>query len=1276
MARIYLSSTYSDLKDYRAAAYEALRKLRHDVIAMEDYVATDQRPLDVCLSDIAGCDIYIGLFAWRYGYIPVTDNPTHKSITELEYRKAVDLGIPRLLFLLDEDAAWPPKLMDRITGENERGDTIGLLRQELQQRELVSFFKSPEQLSNVVGQAIYLLEKRRLAQNDVSLALLNNARVRYLEHVYNRYGSVRLPIGPAEGFSLQAIFQPLMLRRDPSTAEDEELKLRNFLLNKGNKNVILVRPEFVEPPMQEQTEKAVTTVAENGDDALSKSPQRRVVVLGGPGTGKTITLKYLVGDRAKQALNDPDASLPIFLSLPGLARSGKTLQRYLVDIVEDMGAESRYADVLWKEIEAGRAFICLDSLDEAPPQSRVEMIELINTWTYRPGNTWIIGSRFTEYKGGQFKQGQFYEWELLPLNHSLRLGLAKRLLPELQLLLPSLHESILAPETFVDMLEQHPNAATWGENPLLFSLAAVVVLQTGGMPTGRARLYHNVIEAVLKTREQDQFWCNLLLRILTSFALWLHQEKGRTFTSDDLLSFFTEIQGKSWAEAAEMTRRVISSGVMEIVARDTYAFRHQTFQEYLAAAELAHCLTSRDARIRQEAWNLAWGKRTYSRWVEILRLMVGVLALSKEQRGRDEAQRWLRALIQQHASQEGDPGNLGLILALKSLTEVTEVADWENASTTALENNIITMWLYELREASVHERLTTKEYLIRLANDVGHLRKPSLEKVSKQLLAASTEEKNRDTAEKVLQNLGDRLPLDLLLQALHSKNDQVRATSLKVLGKQGEHVSLDVFITALQDKANDVHEAAIAALIAQGKRVPIELLLSLLQDGTPEERAGAAKVLAKQGERIPVEVLLQGLSSQLEGLENAEYEKNILMNMLATQGERIPVDMLVSALQNAPSEMRSSIIKALSKHGKDAPSQMLISALQDGDLDVCLAALRALGALGEELPVEALFPALENYYDLVSVTALQIVGARAPLNPLVALLRHRSRSVREEAVHVLRGRDEPIPVAMLKPALQHPDEQIRADALQVLGFQKEPVAIEKLIEALQDKSWLVRSSAVRALGSQGEHAPLELLLSALQDSSGFVQEEAVLALGSQGERAPIDILISTLQDKDKFMRRAAAQALIGQGERVPLEVLITALEDEDREVRRAINQVLREINPEALRAVDPEALKPLLRHPIGMVLYAIVQGFALDAPDDLGRSLRYLLETLTRLLDWPDVQVQLTAIRILAKIRRNIPDATIQRLLIMRGDTNRRIRTTADDALAEILSLETGIEDD
>jgi len=150
VARIYISATYSDLIECRKAVYDALRSMKHDVIAMEDYVATDRRPLDKCLEDVGSCDLYIGIFAWRYGYVPTKDNPEQKSITELEFRHAAAEGIPRLLFLLDEHAPWPRSQMEQRAGAKK----LKLLRDEISTDLTVSFFTSCEQLATKASAAV------------------------------------------------------------------------------------------------------------------------------------------------------------------------------------------------------------------------------------------------------------------------------------------------------------------------------------------------------------------------------------------------------------------------------------------------------------------------------------------------------------------------------------------------------------------------------------------------------------------------------------------------------------------------------------------------------------------------------------------------------------------------------------------------------------------------------------------------------------------------------------------------------------------------------------------------------------------------------------------------------------------------------------------------------------------------------------------------------------------------------------------------------------------
>ncbi len=151
---VYLSSSYVDLKAHREAVYKALNQLSGvKVIAMEDYVARDDRPLAACLADVAACDVYVGLFAWRYGFVPGGDeNPDGRSITELEFEAAQ--GKPRLVFVLKADAPWPPPFTDFVSGENERGARISALRKRLLDERLATEFSDPMALAAAVSNAV------------------------------------------------------------------------------------------------------------------------------------------------------------------------------------------------------------------------------------------------------------------------------------------------------------------------------------------------------------------------------------------------------------------------------------------------------------------------------------------------------------------------------------------------------------------------------------------------------------------------------------------------------------------------------------------------------------------------------------------------------------------------------------------------------------------------------------------------------------------------------------------------------------------------------------------------------------------------------------------------------------------------------------------------------------------------------------------------------------------------------------------------------------------
>ncbi len=155
MRKVYISSTYEDLRDYRQTVATALRKIRYDVLRMEENVARDERTRAACEADVRACDVYIGLFAWRYGHVPTGDNEEARSITELEYRTALGSGrITCLVFLLSDDAAWPSTKRDAETGEGEGGARIRELRAELKGR-CSGYFSTPDQLATEVIAAVH-----------------------------------------------------------------------------------------------------------------------------------------------------------------------------------------------------------------------------------------------------------------------------------------------------------------------------------------------------------------------------------------------------------------------------------------------------------------------------------------------------------------------------------------------------------------------------------------------------------------------------------------------------------------------------------------------------------------------------------------------------------------------------------------------------------------------------------------------------------------------------------------------------------------------------------------------------------------------------------------------------------------------------------------------------------------------------------------------------------------------------------------------------------------
>ena len=128
--RVYISSTYRDLKDHRAQLIDFFQKFPDlfSLVSMEGYVASDITPIQKCLDDVASSELYILILARRYGFISddAAINPNRLSVTELEYRCAIEGGHRKVLVFLADDKAEFEKDTDAS------GNTLDEHQQKLQ----------------------------------------------------------------------------------------------------------------------------------------------------------------------------------------------------------------------------------------------------------------------------------------------------------------------------------------------------------------------------------------------------------------------------------------------------------------------------------------------------------------------------------------------------------------------------------------------------------------------------------------------------------------------------------------------------------------------------------------------------------------------------------------------------------------------------------------------------------------------------------------------------------------------------------------------------------------------------------------------------------------------------------------------------------------------------------------------------------------------------------------------------------------------------------------
>jgi tetratricopeptide (TPR) repeat protein len=153
--KVMISSTSLDLPAHRKAAMDAVLRAGCFPLAMEHGSATsDSDAIRFSLDLVDQADLYVGIVAQRYGFIPDNrkQNPQSWSVTEHEYRRAKERGIHRLIYLADKDHRFSEQDFDF---EPEKRAKLKALQEELKKNEICGFFATTDKLHSLILQSLF-----------------------------------------------------------------------------------------------------------------------------------------------------------------------------------------------------------------------------------------------------------------------------------------------------------------------------------------------------------------------------------------------------------------------------------------------------------------------------------------------------------------------------------------------------------------------------------------------------------------------------------------------------------------------------------------------------------------------------------------------------------------------------------------------------------------------------------------------------------------------------------------------------------------------------------------------------------------------------------------------------------------------------------------------------------------------------------------------------------------------------------------------------------------
>jgi hypothetical protein len=673
VAKIYVSSTYLDLQEFREKILYHLHRFQQAVGAMEYYLADDRLPAAKCVADVKTCDIYVGVYAWRYGTIPEIENPDKLSITEMEYRAAREKEIPCLIFLHDGKSPWSPDLVD---DDKKR---IKEFRNKVGSEQTAQWFKTADELASLVGASLYD-KLNTLGYTSHTMSVTTFDLEKYYSALCKRYGVLALEgLTPPQKeeylqIQLRQVFVEQNVRENPPPVElpkevweklsrDKEIHSDDLPSGITLDDVRRAREAYYEKPSRPVL------------DVLTDSRYPHAIILGDPGSGKSTLARYVMLSLVEgapipsfprsQTPRTGEGELPLLIELrsyAGVCAEDKceSFLEFLEYLGKTEGWHLTQAALHNHLKNDGRAVVIFDGLDEIfEPELRERITKQIVGFSIDyPKARVIVTSRVIGYRRKILTDAGFTHFTLQDLDENQVETFVNRWYDLAMSDRPD--EAIERRERILKSFKESASIRQLAGNPMLLTIMAIIGKHQE-LPRERWKLYghaasvliqHWDVNKHLKDARIDADFIGeddkkeLLRRLAFRMQGAGKYSKSRKIISqnsfvgnyihrEELQAMFEDYLKERYAQAPDravmVARAMIEqfrerNFILSLYGANLYGFVHRAFLEFFCASAFVYKFEKAKELTIEQLKTDVYGKHWKDQsWHEVLRLICGMV---------------------------------------------------------------------------------------------------------------------------------------------------------------------------------------------------------------------------------------------------------------------------------------------------------------------------------------------------------------------------------------------------------------------------------------------------------------------------------------------------------------------------------------------------------------------------------------------------------------------------------------------------------------------------